>query len=331
MSEPHVKRHAPAALGALALAAGGSALAGWWRTKAEVAAAHPPLGAFVEADGVRLHYIDVGPRDAPVLLFLHGNGACIEDLTVSGLIDVLAPHYRCIVPDRPGYGHSTRPGGRSYTPEDQAALMVAFLKAIGIERPIAIGHSWGTLVAANMALDPREPVSGAVLMSGYYYPQDRSDVFVMGLPSTPVIGPALVWTLGPPAMRRMAPKLLGRMFAPCPVPERVRADYPFAYGERPSQIRAATAELAAMRRAVVDLGPRYAAFPVPVALLHGEEDRAIPPAAHSTRLAGEIPGAPLTLLPGLGHMIHYFAHDAIRAAIDTVAARRVPPLRAAGA
>lgn len=324
-------RWARAALGVFALAAGGSALATWRRARTISTDLHPPIGDTVEIDGVALHHIDVGPRDAPAILFLHGNGACIEDLTVSGLIEVLSPHYRCIVPDRPGYGHSSRPGGRSYTPEDQAELMIGLLAALGVERPLVVGHSWGALIAMALALHPREPVRGAVLMSGYYYPQERSDVFVMSLPATPVIGPALIWTLGPQTMRRMAPQLLAHMFSPHPVPERIHTDYPFVYGERPGQMRAATAELSIMRRAARDLAPRYASCPVPVALLHGAEDKAIAAALHTSRLAAEIPSAKLTLLPGLGHMIHYFAHEPIRDAIDGIAVASAPRLRAAGA
>lgn len=311
----------PIALGAVALAAGGAALYSLLNSRRVERERHPPHGRTVEVDGVRIHYVEVGPADAPPILFVHGNGACLDDMLLSGLIEACATRYRCIVPDRPGYGHSSRPRGRSYAPEDQADLMRAFLAAIGADDPLVVGHSWGSLVGLAMALDPRAPVRGAVLMSGYYYPQDRSDIFVMGLPSTPVIGPALLWTLGLPTMRRMAPKMLGHMFDPLPIPERVLAHYPFAYGERPSQMRATAAELAVMRAAAADLMPRYPGCAVPVALLHGAQDRAMAPAPHTERLAAELPGARSSLLPGLGHMIHYFAQDAILAAIDETLAR----------
>ncbi|WP_349367598.1 alpha/beta hydrolase [Salinarimonas sp.] len=315
----------PVALGALAIAAGGAALYAFVHGRRVERERHPPHGRTVRVDGVRIHYVEVGPADAPPILFVHGNGACLDDMLLSGLVGACAGRYRCIVPDRPGYGHSSRPRGRSYAPEDQAELMSAFLREIGVEAPLVVGHSWGTLVALAMALDPRALVCGAVLMSGYYYPQDRSDIFVMGLPATPVIGPALLWTLGLPTMRRMAPRLLGHMFDPLPVPERVLADYPFAYGERPSQMRAAAAELAVMRDAATDLTARYASCVVPVSLLHGAEDKAMAPALHTQRLAAELPGARVALLPGLGHMIHYFAQDAIVAAIDETMGRACRP------
>lgn len=329
MAEIDPPRLAGAALGALALAAGGSALYAYLHGRRVTRHRHPPRGRFVTVDGVRLHYVEVGPPDAPPLLLVHGNGACLEDMLVSGLVAALAGRYRCIVPDRPGYGHTTRPPGRAYTPQDQAVLMRRFLAAIGVEAPLVVGHSWGALLALAMTLDARAPVSGAVLMSGFYYPQERGDVALLGLPSVPVIGRALVWTLGIPTMRRMAPELYRHLFDPHPIPARMLEAYPFAYGERPEQMRAAAAELAVMQEAAEDLMPLYGGCARPVALLHGAEDKAIAAAVHTQRLAGEIAGARVALLPGLGHMIHYFAHGAIVAAVDEIAARAAAPSRAA--
>ena len=73
---------------------------------------NPPIGAFLEVDGVRLHYIVRGDATAPPLVMLHGNGALIQDFTISGLVDAAAEKFRVICFDRPGFGHSTRPRGR---------------------------------------------------------------------------------------------------------------------------------------------------------------------------------------------------------------------------
>src|SRR4051812_27153172 len=68
---------------------------------------YPPIGRFLDVDGVRLHYVEQG-RGAPVVL-IHGNGTMLQDYTTSGLIERLAGRHRVIVFDRPGYGYSSRP------------------------------------------------------------------------------------------------------------------------------------------------------------------------------------------------------------------------------
>ncbi|MEL6316654.1 MAG: hypothetical protein AAFR16_03330, partial [Pseudomonadota bacterium] len=44
---------------------------GWRRARA-IDAHAPPIGGFVTADGGRVHYLERGPKDAPVLVLLHG-------------------------------------------------------------------------------------------------------------------------------------------------------------------------------------------------------------------------------------------------------------------
>src|SRR5215213_7321361 len=110
----------------------------------------PPIGRFINVDSVRLHYIEQGQGDPVVLI--HGNGSLIQDFTVSGLVDGLSGHHRVIVFDRPGFGYSTRPRTRIWTPMAQAEVLRKALDQLGVEQAIVLGHSWGTLVAASLAL-----------------------------------------------------------------------------------------------------------------------------------------------------------------------------------
>jgi len=54
---------------------------------------HPPIGDFIEAGGVRLHYLRRGRGD-PTVVLLHGNGAMVEDFASSGLLDMVANTHR---------------------------------------------------------------------------------------------------------------------------------------------------------------------------------------------------------------------------------------------
>src|SRR5215210_4561224 len=139
---------------------------------------NPPLGKFIEVDGVRLHYLVRGQGQPLVLL--HGNGTMIQDFDTSGLVDLASEHYRVIVFDRPGYGYSARPrGGKTWNPKAQANLLHQALQRLHVERPIVVGHSWGTLVAVAMAMDYPDYVQSLVLLSGYYFPTVRFDVPIM--------------------------------------------------------------------------------------------------------------------------------------------------------
>ena len=180
---PRNKQLALAALGTAALAA----TAGWVARKANRAEQdHVPQGSFIQVDGVRLHYIERG-RGAPVVL-LHGNAVSAEDFVVSGLIDRLAQRYRVIAFDRPGFGHSERPRDRLWTPDAQAALLQKALSVLGIDRPVVLGHSWGTLVALALAVGEGANVRQLVLVSGYYFPSARLNVILAAPPAIPVIG-----------------------------------------------------------------------------------------------------------------------------------------------
>ena len=73
---------------------------------------NPPIGNFIECEGVRLHYLERGDRAAPCVVLFHGNGSMIQDFIISGLVDPLARRNRVVCFDRPGFGYSQRPRAR---------------------------------------------------------------------------------------------------------------------------------------------------------------------------------------------------------------------------
>ncbi|MGZ9057630.1 MAG: alpha/beta fold hydrolase, partial [Burkholderiaceae bacterium] len=113
--------------GALALAA---VTAGWVQRRARQAEQeHPPEGQLLDIDGVRLHYVERGA--GPPVVLIHGNMVSHRDFDASGLIDHLARGRRVIAFDRPGFGHSTRPRDRLWTPTAQAKLLHTALARLG--------------------------------------------------------------------------------------------------------------------------------------------------------------------------------------------------------
>lgn len=284
---------------------------------------HPARGSFVLVDDVRLHYTSHGDPRHPALVLLHGNGGSADEMALSGLVDAAAGRYCIYVFDRPGYGHSERQAARSFTPDDQAALLLRALRLIGVRRPLVFGHSWGSLVALAMGLREPQALRALVLASGYFTPSLRLDTLWLSMPAWPVIGPLLRHTLSPLLGRLMWPLMLKRIFAPAEVPERFRRGFPVWLSLRPSTLRASAAESAMMTLQAARLLPREKDLAVPVVIVAGEQDRLVMTGWQSRRLARRLPEAELVTVPGAGHMVHHTATPEVLAAIDA-AAQRAP-------
>ena len=283
------------------------------RNARKAEAANPATGKFLEIDGVSLHYLDQGTGEPIVLL--HGNGSMAHDFSLSGIVDVLARHYRVIVFDRPGYGHSNRPRKQSWDPTAQADLLHQALRQLNVERPLVVGHSWGTMVATALALAHPRSLRGLVLLSGYYYPSARLDVPLLSLPALPVLGTLMRYTVSPLISRLLWPMIRMQLFRPSKVTDNFYR-WPVWMTLRPAQLRASAAETAMMVPAAWRLSQQYEQLSMPVTVLAGDGDRIVNTAAQSVRLQQSLPQARLTIVPDAGHMVHHVAPQAVIAAID---------------
>lgn len=276
--------------------------------------AHKPPGRIIEVDGVRVHCIVKG-RGRPVVL-IHGNGTMAEDFVICGLVEQLAKSYRVIAIDRPGFGHTERPRHWVWSAAAQARLIAHTLAALKAERPVVVGHSWGTIVALALATGGDLGLRGLVLLSGYYYPGRRADVAMIAPLAVPGLGDAARALVPGAVGRALAPQVFRHVFRPQPVPDRFTARFPVALSLSATQARASAEDTAGMNGAVALLQPRYASLRLPVAILSGDADAIVEAGEQSCRLHAEVAGSTLTLLPGQGHMIHYSAKARIVRAVD---------------
>jgi pimeloyl-ACP methyl ester carboxylesterase len=279
--------------------------------------AHPPMGRFIEAEGVRLHYVEAG--EGPPLVLLHGMGTTVEELALSGMIAEASKRYRVIAFDRPGYGYSERPRRLGWHPGAQARVLRTALRKLDVQRPILAGHSWGTLVAAALALDFPRSVRSLVLLSGLYFPSLRLDAPLLAPPAVPVIGSVLRHTVSPLVGRLTWRLWLKTLFAPAPVPERFSAAFPAWIALRPSQLRAVAQESFITLPATLDLARRYKELTLPVVIVAGEADRYVS-RRHSERLHGLLANSELIVAPGAGHMVHHVDLPRVMRAVDAAAA-----------
>ncbi len=119
----------------------------------------------IGADGVRLAVrIAAGPAtDAPTAVLHHGLASSQH------IWDLMVPHlsrkYRVVTFDARGHGRSGKPGG-GYGFDHTVTDTMAVLRTTRARRPILVGHSWGAMVALEVAARHPRAVGGAVLIDG---------------------------------------------------------------------------------------------------------------------------------------------------------------------
>ena len=101
-----------------------------------------------EIDRQRVPYLDIGPRDAPVIIFLHG--LAVAPWVCRPMLDHLSLEFRVIAPYLPAitWVRSVRPV-RSH--RDWAQLVAAVCEHVGVERAHLVGQSTGGGIAACLA------------------------------------------------------------------------------------------------------------------------------------------------------------------------------------
>jgi len=271
------------------------------------------FGQYITVDGTRLHYVDHG-AGTPVVL-LHGNGSMVGDFISSGIVEQLGRGYRVVAFDRPGFGYSERPSTRTWCAVEQAKLLLRAWQFLDIERPVVVGHSWGSLVALAAALEPENRIKGLVLLSGYYYPAPMAHPNRRAAPALSVLPGMLREALMPIAWRLAAPGAVERIFAPCAVPERFKKFYSLADALRPSQMRTVREEAAMLPEMTMRLSALYKELDVPIRLLAGSDDGIVDTNTHSVRLQRELAQSTLKVIPRCGHMVHHAAPNEVARAI----------------
>ena len=246
---------------------------------------------FVWVEGMRVHYRDEGPRDAPVLVCLHGTFSSLH--TWDGWVDALADDYRIVRPDLPGHGLTGPHPEARYAMADYVAFLAALLEELDVERVAVAGNSRGGEVAWRFALDHPERVTALVLLDSMGFPMEPDGP--KGLLDLPVL-PRLLSRLTPRYLiRRSVRDVYGD-------PSRVPPELVDRYHDLMRRAGNRDAHLELVRR---DANPEHrheelGDLTVPTLVLWGEEDYWIPP-WFAERFGDAIPGAEVVRYDGVGH------------------------------
>lgn len=240
----------------------------------EHSAANPEVGAVVQTGSLQTNYHDVG-EGPPVLLF-HGSGPGVSAWANWRLvIDRLRDRFRLLAPDFAGFGYTTSPPGTVFERTLWLDQMVGFLDALGVERASIVGNSFGGSMALAMAIHQPDRVDKLILMGSVGVP----------FPITP--GLDAVWGYEPSedAMR----SLMRDTFAYDPslvTDDLVASRYQASI--RPGAQEAFASMFPAPRQRWVEAMSHpeadIRAIGHPTLLVHGRDDKVIPPSTTLTLL-----------------------------------------------
>lgn len=121
---------------------------------------------YVEIDGVRVHTIDEGPRDAAPVLLLHGEPTW--SYLYRHMIGPLVERgHRVVAPDLVGFGRSDKPAAASdYSYQQQVDWMAAWLTAMDLQDITLFCQDWGSLIGLRLAAEHQARFARVVLSNG---------------------------------------------------------------------------------------------------------------------------------------------------------------------
>ncbi|HJU99899.1 MAG TPA: alpha/beta hydrolase [Burkholderiaceae bacterium] len=251
----------------------------------------PEIGNSITLDGVTINYHDRGQGDA--ILLIHGSGPGVTAWANWRLVlPELATTHRVVAPDMVGFGYTQAPPEYQTSPDNWVAQVIGLMDALGIAQFSVIGNSFGGAIALRTASMYPERVKKVVLMGSVgtsfplsegldkvwgYQPSHEAMRELIGIFAydQAIVTDDLVELRYRASVRADAQERFARLF---PVPRQHGID----------MLALSDVQLNAIR--------------MPVALVHGRDDRVIPFRV-SEMLAAKLPNATLHPIDHCGHWV----------------------------
>jgi pimeloyl-ACP methyl ester carboxylesterase len=278
----------------------------------------PAAGKFVDVGGNRIHYVETG--EGRPIVFVHGLGGQLHHFRHP--MFPLLPGYRLIALDRPGSGYSVRAAGATARLPEQADVVAGFIEALGLEKPLLVGHSLGGAVVLTVALNHADAISGIVVLAPLTHMEDevRAEFRSLYIPSK-LKRWLIAQTMAVPRSLKYAKQTLDFVFGPQKWPE----DYIVAgggmLGLRPSHFYATASDIVAIEKDLGEIEARYGEIRMPVALMFGTADRVLDHKRHALPMRDKVAGLDFELADGQGHMLQFTANDRVTELIKRMAAK----------
>jgi len=124
-------------------------------------------------DGLRVHYVDEGPRDAAPVLMMHGEPSW--SYLYRKMIPIVArAGHRVVAPDLVGFGRSDKPVRREdYTYQRHVEWMRAVLETLDLRGVTLVCQDWGGLIGLRLVAEHPERFARVVAANTFLPTGDR--------------------------------------------------------------------------------------------------------------------------------------------------------------
>ena len=130
-------------------------------------------------DGVKMFYREAGPKDAPVILLLHGFPP--SSRIFATLIPCLADEYHVLAPDYPGFGHGDAPSPTtfSYTFDHLAECDAKLVDQLGVTGCSLYLQDYGGPVGFRLAVAHPERVTALIIQNAVVHSEGLSEAWAI--------------------------------------------------------------------------------------------------------------------------------------------------------
>jgi pimeloyl-ACP methyl ester carboxylesterase len=250
------------------------------------------LTSVLDVDGLRVHYKETGPKDAPVLMLLHGFGSSLQAWDEWSV--TLEKTYRVIRLDLPGFGLTGASPDRDYSEEKDLEVLTHFVDKLGLDKFSVIGHSMGGKMAWSLAAAQPERVKALVLMAPDGFPETKD------IGTKPYEVPAVMGVIKYFLPKYLVRKSIEPAFHDASALNEALVNRYFDVLRAPG-VRGAILDRS-NQTIYTDPVPRLKSIKAPTLLIWGEQDQMIP-MTNAQSYANVLLNSTTALLPNLGHLL----------------------------
>lgn len=191
------------------------------------------------------------------------------------------------------------------------------LDELRVERPLLVGHSWGSALALAYALDFPRDLSGLVLLAPAVYLSQDGVSMISKLPAVPFIGDVVNYLFTPLFGASLVRSDLKKAFAPQPVPPHYLR-LVLSEWTRPKKVKYYAVDDALLDENLPALSARYSELRAPLAIVTGDSDLIVSAQANAHRLHESLPHSRLHVLSQTGHQIPFTHPEAVVHAVHSL-------------